>query len=85
MHTEYRLSPHDPRLRRILSVRPKLAGANSILCFSLQGFSIDGKTGSEEEFHSYQNKCVIVNGQGESEDDALDGFVMKDMLVQNCG
>ncbi|CAM9176520.1 unnamed protein product [Laminaria digitata] len=48
---------------------------------TLEGFSIDGKTGSEEEFHSYQNKCVIVNGEGESEDDAVDGFVMKDMLI----
>lgn len=46
---------------------------------------MDGKTGDGEDGDSYENKCVIVDGMGESEDDALDGFVMHDMHVQNCG
>lgn len=52
----------------------------------LQGFTVDGKTGDDEnEYDSYQNKCVTVDGMGDSEEDALDGFVMKNMHVQNCG
>ena len=47
---------------------------------------MDGKTGSDDEqTDSYENKCVRVDSMGESEDEALDGFVMRNMLVQNCG
>lgn len=46
---------------------------------------MDRKTGDGEDGDSYENKCVRVDGMGESEDDALDGFVMNDMHVQNCG
>ena len=54
--------------------------------YFLQGFSVDGKTGSDDEQRdSYENKCVRVDSMGESEDEALDGFVMRNMLVQNCG
>ena len=51
----------------------------------LQGFSVDGKTGSTDEMDSYNKKCVVVDGETRSEEDALDGFVMKDMFVRNCG
>lgn len=53
---------------------------------SLQGFSVDGKTGfDDDQFDSYEKKCVRVDSMGRSEEDALDGFLMKNMLVQNCG
>lgn len=50
-----------------------------------QGFTVDGEHDSEDQEDSYVNKCVEVVGQGDSEDDPLKGFVMQDMLVQNCG
>ena len=50
-----------------------------------QGFSVDGQHDSADEMDSFVSKCVMVDGNAESEDDALEGFVMKDMLVQSCG
>ena len=63
-----------------------------LFCFfvlGVLGFTVDGLTGSDKnEQKSYENKkCVRVEGTGMMrEEDALAGFVMKDMLVQNnCG
>ncbi|CAN0525117.1 unnamed protein product, partial [Laminaria digitata] len=50
-----------------------------------KGFTVDGEHGDTFELDSFVNKCVEVVGQGYSEDEALDGFVMKDMAVRNCG
>lgn len=53
---------------------------------ALQGFSVGGQTGPDDNsIGSFENKCVRVEGFGESEEGALDGFVVRDMLVQNCG
>lgn len=51
----------------------------------LQGFTVDGKSGSSSSIESYVNKCVEVESMGKSEGEALEGFVMKDMVVKNCG
>lgn len=46
---------------------------------------MNGKYKDEEEYGSYLNKCVWVKGQGMSTSDALEGFIMKEMKVHNCG
>lgn len=56
-----------------------------ICCVIPQGFTVDGEHDSADERDSIVNKCVEVVGRGKSDSDSLDGFVMKDMLVQNCG
>lgn len=50
-----------------------------------QGFTVDGEHDSEDEEDSYVNKCVEVVGRGDSDKEPLKGFVMQDMLVENCG
>lgn len=50
-----------------------------------QGFTVDGEHDSADSADSIVNKCVEVVGQGKSDDEPLEGFVMMDMLVQNCG
>ena len=47
----------------------------------LQGFSVDGKIGDGSEPKDYIKKCVYVDGK----DSELDGFVMKELFVKNCG
>lgn len=58
-----------------------------ICCVSsaLQGFTVDGKSGPSYEMESYSNKCVEVESMGKSENESLQGFVMNDMVVKNCG
>lgn len=51
----------------------------------LQGFTVDGEHDSSDDIDSYVNKCVEVVGQGDSEDEGIDGFVMTGMTVLNCG
>lgn len=46
---------------------------------------MDGKHDDEDTIDSYSNKCVRVEGTGTSEDEPLEGFVMKDMMIKNCG
>ena len=48
---------------------------------SWQGFTVEGKIGDGSDADDYIDKCVYVDG-GHS---GLDGFVMEDLLVQNCG
>ena len=50
-----------------------------------QGFTVDGEHGSTHEPDSFVNKCVEVIGLGQNETEAVEGFVMKNMIVQNCG
>lgn len=50
-----------------------------------QGFTVDGKSGSSSEIESYANKCVEVESMGKNSNETLEGFVMKDMVVKNCG
>ncbi|CAM9617951.1 unnamed protein product [Ectocarpus sp. 12 AP-2014] len=53
---------------------------------TLKGFSVEGKIGkSDTDEASWVNKCVYVEGPGPQSSDILDGFVMEDMNVQNCG
>ena len=46
---------------------------------------MDGEHGDTYEEDSFVNKCVEVVGQGNGEDEALEGFVMQGMNVKNCG
>ena len=46
---------------------------------------MDGYHGDDYEADSFVNKCVEVRGQGQSDDEPLEGFVMKGVTVQNCG
>lgn len=46
---------------------------------------MDGKHESSSKKSSYVNKCVSVEGTGKSSSDPLKGFVMKDMVIKNCG
>lgn len=50
-----------------------------------QGIPVDGQVDSADEIESFVNICVMIEGNSESEDDALEGLVMKDMLVQTRG
>ncbi|CBJ32750.1 FirrV-1-B30 precursor [Ectocarpus siliculosus] len=51
-----------------------------------KGFSVEGKIGSNDtDQASWVNKCVYVEGPGANSSAVLDGFVMEDMVVQNCG
>ncbi|CAM9864734.1 unnamed protein product [Ectocarpus sp. 4 AP-2014] len=53
---------------------------------TLKGFSVEGKIGSNDtDQGSWVNKCVYVEGPGSNSSAVLDGFVMEDMVVQNCG
>ena len=51
----------------------------------LQGFTVDGQQQSAHARESFVNKCIQVIGPGENETEAIQGFVMENMLVQNCG
>lgn len=51
----------------------------------MQGFTVDGKQDDDNKKDSYVNKCVRVEGTGTSENDPLEGFVMKDMMIKHCG
>lgn len=55
------------------------------MCAWGQGFTVDGKSGSSSEIGSYANKCVEVESMGKNSNETLEGFVMKDMVVKNCG
>ncbi|CAM9939140.1 unnamed protein product [Ectocarpus sp. 6 AP-2014] len=53
---------------------------------TLKGFTVEGKIGtSDTDEASWVNKCVYVEGPGSQSSAVLDGFVMEDMIVQNCG
>ncbi|CAB1115742.1 unnamed protein product [Ectocarpus sp. CCAP 1310/34] len=52
---------------------------------TLEGFSVDGKISDDDEAESYVDKCVFVEGTSTSGDERLEGFVMQDVYVQNCG
>lgn len=58
-------------------------------CFLLsptqKGFSVDGKVEDADEAASYVDKCVFVDSGNTSGDETLEGFVMADMAVINCG
>lgn len=49
-----------------------------------QGFSVDGLVGPSNLQTSYMNKCVLVEGEGDVTT-PLEGFMMRDMHVRNCG
>lgn len=46
---------------------------------------MDGRHDDNENKNSYVNKCVRVEGTGTSEEEPLEGFVMRDMLIKHCG
>ena len=46
---------------------------------------MDGFFGSSHDEDSYINKCVWIDGEVEDDVTPLQGFVMRDMLIQNCG
>ncbi|CBN79456.1 FirrV-1-B30 precursor [Ectocarpus siliculosus] len=52
---------------------------------TLEGFSVDGKISDDDEADSYVDKCVFVEGPSTSGEERLEGFVMQDVSVQNCG
>ncbi|CAN0020458.1 unnamed protein product, partial [Ectocarpus sp. 8 AP-2014] len=52
---------------------------------TLEGFSVDGKISDDDKAESYVDKCVFVEGPSTSGDERLEGFVMQDVSVQNCG
>jgi len=45
---------------------------------------VEGKIGSSDSAESYINKCVYVEGTGDSSS-PLDGFVMEGLSIENCG
>ncbi|CAN0189761.1 unnamed protein product, partial [Hapterophycus canaliculatus] len=49
------------------------------------GFSVDGKVSDADEASSYADKCVYVEGPSASGDEVLEGFIMQDLSVANCG
>lgn len=49
--------------------------------FDLQGSTVERKIGDSSDSGAYINKCVYVDG-GDSE---LEGFVMEQLSIQNCG
>ena len=49
-----------------------------------QGFSVEGRIGSSDSNESYIEKCVYVEGTGDSSS-PLDGFVMEGLSIENCG
>ena len=54
--------------------------------FVKQGFSVDGFVGSGDSTDSFINKCVWVEGEAGAETIThIEGFVMKNMLIENCG
>ena len=50
-----------------------------------QGFTVDGYNADNYEADSFVNKSAEVRGQGHSDDEPLEGFVMKGVTVRNCG
>lgn len=50
-----------------------------------QGFTVDGQQNAAHEKASFVNKCIQVLGPGQNESEALEGFVMENMHVKNCG
>lgn len=50
-----------------------------------KGFSVDGEIESADEAASYADKCVFVDSGSGSGDVTLEGFVMTDMAITNCG
>lgn len=50
-----------------------------------QGFSIDGRISDNDEWSSYVLKCVYVQGPSASGDSLLEGFVLNDLYIRNCG
>ena len=81
-----RLQTAGCAILRFLRLHPlKTLVVFDIFCVIPQGFTVDGEHDSADERDSIVNKCVEVVGQGKSDSDSLEGFVMKDMLVQNCG
>ena len=51
-----------------------------------QGFSVDGFRGSDDTMDSWVDKCVWV--EGGVEDGMIthiEGFIMQDMTIRNCG
>ncbi|CAM9214371.1 unnamed protein product [Ectocarpus sp. 8 AP-2014] len=51
----------------------------------LKGFTVEGQIGTELTEDSYVLKCIYVQGPGSDSSTFLDGFVMEEMAVQNCG
>ncbi|CAM9649445.1 unnamed protein product [Ectocarpus sp. 4 AP-2014] len=51
----------------------------------LKGFTVEGQIGTEVTEDSYVLKCIYVQGPGSDSTAFLDGFVMEEMVVQNCG
>ncbi|CAM9477454.1 unnamed protein product, partial [Hapterophycus canaliculatus] len=50
---------------------------------TLKGFTVDGQIGPSSSEDSYLSKCVLAEGSGTNS--SLDGFVMENLHVQNCG
>ncbi|CAM9436746.1 unnamed protein product [Ectocarpus sp. 8 AP-2014] len=51
----------------------------------LKGFTVEGQIGTELTEDSYVLKCIYVQGPGSDSSTFLDGFVLEEMAVQNCG
>ncbi|CBJ32749.1 FirrV-1-B30 precursor [Ectocarpus siliculosus] len=51
----------------------------------LKGFTVEGQIGTEVTEDSYVLNCIYVQGPGSDSSTFLDGFVMEEMAVQNCG
>ena len=61
---------------------------------TLDGFTVDGKTGSGSKSEDYIDKCVYVLGtkkpeviraNGEEYESSLDGMLIENMFITNCG
>eukprot|EP00752_Nemacystus_decipiens_P016996 g15219.t1 len=52
---------------------------------TIEGFTVDGKIADADEAASYANKGVFVDSGNTSGDETLEGFVMREMSIINCG
>lgn len=50
-----------------------------------KGFTVDGEVEDADEAASYADKCVFVDSGNGSGDEILEGFIMTDMAISNCG
>eukprot|EP00903_Cladosiphon_okamuranus_P015283 g14123.t1 len=52
---------------------------------TVEGFTVDGEVEDADEAASYADKCVFVDSGNANGDEPLEGFVMTDMAIVNCG
>lgn len=52
---------------------------------ALQGFSVDGRVSGDDRASSFVDKCVWVDSGVSDGEMTLEGFIMQDLSVFNCG